>query len=117
MSSVLLMVLVTGGLLYYASSNRPPEHVNASKIISAAKHYAASREARGLPVPSSVSLQELISQRLLDASDVSGFAGMEVTINLSTNESHPQEVLIRARFSNGYEIVTLADGSIQQVPK
>jgi hypothetical protein len=113
--AVLTIAFVLGSMVYFASSTRQPGHVDGLKILTAARTYTASLRAEGLPVPASVSLQELINRRLLTASDVNGFAGMEVTVNLSADDTRPQDVLIRAHLGDGQEIMTLADGSVQQL--
>jgi len=91
--------------------------VNAPRIIAAAKAYADSLKTQGLPVPATVSLPDLISRKLLTEADVSGLAGLEVTVSLSVEEANPQLVLARARLPDGREIVALADGSVQQLAK
>ena len=60
-----------------------------------------------------MSLRELIARKLLAEADVTGFTGMDVTVSLTTDESRPEEVLIRARMPDGREVVTLADGSVR----
>ena len=42
---------------------------------------------------------------------------MDVTIYPMTSEAYPQSILIRVRMSDGVQIVAMADGSIQQLPK
>ena len=113
--AVLTAAFVVGSMVYFATSTRQPGHVDALKILTATRTYTASLRAEGLPVPASVSLQELINRRLLTASDVSGFTGMEVTVNLSADNTRPQDVLIRAHLADGQEMVTMADGSVQQL--
>ena len=115
--AALTIAIVAGSMIYFTSSSRHPEHVNAPRLLAAAKSYADDLKAQGLTVPALVSLQELISKKLLADSDVTGFAGMEVTVSLTADESRPQEVLIRARMPDGHEIVALADGSVQQLAK
>jgi hypothetical protein len=116
-ATVIAMAIVSGSMAYLVFSARNPGTVNGLRIVTAAKKYTASLQAQGLPIPASVSLEELISRKLLTESDVSGFAGITVTVNLATNESEarPQDVLIRARLPDGHDIVALADGSVQQI--
>ena len=113
--AILTVAIVVGSMVYIASSSRQPGRVDALKILAATRTYTADLKARGVAIPASVSLQELINRRLLTTSDVSGFNGMDVTVNLSADDSHPQDILIRARLANGQEIVALADGSVQQL--
>ncbi len=115
--AVLTLLIVAGSMYYFVSSSRDLGHVDALKIFAAAKSYAAGLTTQGVPIPASVSLKVLIDRGLLSEADVSGFAGLEVSVSLSANESRPQEVLVRARLPDGREIVALADGSVQQMPK
>jgi hypothetical protein len=115
--AVLTAALVVGSMIYFAPSTPHLEQVNAPRLLAAARTYADSLKAQGLPVPASVSLQELISLKLVTSSDVAGFAGLEVTISLTADGSRPQEVLVRVRIPDGHEIVALADGSVQQTSK
>ena len=115
--AVLTLMVVAGSAVYFASLSRHPGHVNAAKLLTAAKTYADGLKGQGLPVPTLVSMKELISRGLLTEGDVRGFAGMEVTVSLTADGSRPQEVLVRARLPDGNEIVALADGSVQQVRK
>ena len=115
--AVLTLLIVVWSMYYFVSSSRDLGHVDAPKIFAAAKSYAAGLTAQGARIPASVSLKVLIDRGLLTEADVRGFAGLEVSVSLSANESRPQEVLVRARLPDGREIVALADGSVQQMPK
>jgi hypothetical protein len=99
-------------LVYLASIDRRPGHVDAVKLLSAAQIYARDLKAKGVTVPPSVSLEELIARDLLRREDVSGFDGIEVTVSLTVDPSRPQDVLMRARLRDGHEVVALADGSV-----
>ena len=63
-----------------------------------------------------VSLKDLIALRYLNAADVSGLKGLEVTVNLQADPTRPQDVLIRAQLPGGEEMVTFVDGTVQQIP-
>jgi hypothetical protein len=108
-------VLVT--TLFFSATSREHYSVDAVKLVQAARSYARILTGQELPVPATVSVRELIAQGLLKETDVSGFRGMVVTINLAAKESHPHDVLVRAVCANGDEIVALGDGSVQQVHK
>ena len=115
--AVLTVAVFVGSMVYISFSSRQTGHVDGVKILAATRTYTADLKGRGLTIPSTVSLQELINHHFLSASDVSGFNGMDVTVNLSADYSRPQDILIRARLTNGQEIVTLADGSVQQLSR
>ena len=93
-----------------------PDEVDASKIFEAAQRYTRETRLRGLIIPPTVSMQELIDGKQLDPADVSGLSGAEVTISLLADMNDPQAVIIRARFPDGHEIWTLADGTVQSKP-
>ena len=107
------LVILGLSLIYTASPDRPPGRVDPARLLVAAQAYADNLKAQNLPEPASVSLDELIARKLVAESDVSGFAGMEVTVSLNGNKSRPQEMLIRVGMADGREIAALADGSVQ----
>lgn len=126
--SVLLLVTVAGGWLYYFSfrsqsgrhffsTSSQSGRVDSTKLLSAVKIYKSDLKRQGMEVPASVSLKELIIRGLLTEADVSGFSGVDVSVNLLVDESHPQDALVRARLPDGNEITLLGDGSVQQVPR
>ncbi|HOY60537.1 MAG TPA: hypothetical protein PK640_20655 [Verrucomicrobiota bacterium] len=116
-AGLLSAIVVAVGVIYFSSPSHARRHelvrhVDAAKLLAAAKTYTDGLRAQNVPVPASVSLHELIARNLVTEADVSGFAGMEVTVSLTVDESRPQEVLIRARLADGREVVALADGSV-----
>ncbi len=113
--AVLTMVIVAGGWIYFSSSSSQPGHVDGDKLLSAVKIYKGNLKRQGMDVPASVSLKELIARGLLTEADMSGFWGLDISVILSADEIRPQNVLMRARFPDGHEIVALGDGSVQQV--
>jgi len=109
--------LVCFSLLHSDAIRVSTDRINslaADKIVSAARTYAHDLEKKGLPVPASVDLKELVAKDLLSRVEVKGFDGMEVTISLIANETRPNESLIRVRMKDGTEVALMADGSIQQ---
>jgi hypothetical protein len=115
--ATLLLAIVLGGAFYFASANYRQDHVDAVKLVAAARTYAASFSEKGLPAPASVSVEKLVASGLLNEADVLGFRGMEVTVSLTDAGTRPQDVLVRARLADGHEIVALGDGSVQQLHK
>jgi hypothetical protein len=105
------------GLVYIASIDRRPGHVDAARILVAAQTYAHDLKTKGLAVPPATTLEELIARGLLSPADVSGFNGMEVTVSLSVDPSRPQDILMRARLRDGHEMIALADGSVRVMTK
>lgn len=115
--AVLTLVIVAGSWFYFASSSSKPGYVDWGKLLAAVKIHKDDLKRQGMEVPASVSLKELITRGLLSEADVSGFSGIDVSLNMSADESRPQDVLVRARLPDGHEIVALGDGSVQQVRK
>lgn len=89
--------------------------VNLAKVLAASERYRAELEAAGRPVPETVSLGALLERGWLRTEDLPGFAGLEVEVALRPDPARPQDVLMRARFPDGDELVALADGSVQRV--
>lgn len=92
-----------------------PRPVNLARVLAASERYRAELEAAGQPVPDTVSLGALLERGWLRAEDIPGFAGLEVEVALRPDPARPQDVLMRARFPDGDELVALADGSVQRV--
>ncbi len=109
--AVLIVAFATALLIYvkFPQSNT----VDAAKIFTAAQNYTRDLKKQGLAIPETVNLKELIARGFLQASDIAGFAGSEVTVALTANPNDPKAVLLRARFSDGQELLTMGDGSIQ----
>jgi len=115
--AVVAVVLIAASVTYFTFTRPAPGRVNAPKILAAAQTYAHDLRAHGQAVPATVALQDLLARGLLSPADVSGFGGMEVTVSLTANDRNPQDILIRVRMQDGGQIVALADGSVQEVPR
>ncbi|MBE7501183.1 MAG: hypothetical protein HS113_12920 [Verrucomicrobiales bacterium] len=89
--------------------------INLAKVLAASERYRGELEAAGQPVPQTVSLGALLERGWLRTEDLPGFAGLEVEVALQPDPARPQDVLMRARFPDGDELVALADGSVQRV--
>ena len=103
--------------VFLSVSSPPGGRVDAEKLVAATHAYTQELKARGLAVPESVSLEELIRRGLLRREDVKGFDGMQVTVGLDASETRPQHTLIRVRMPDGQELAALGDGSVQAVRK
>jgi len=66
-------------------------------LIAAMHAFSRDLTRQGTPLPSSVSLQKLVKGGYIAADKVKAFDGMEVTISLTADGSHPQDVLIRVK--------------------
>jgi hypothetical protein len=112
---VAAIAIISG--FFFIVSKPQKGHFNAGKITTAIHAYCRDAKECNNNLPSSISLQELITKRFLKHEDVSAFDGMEVTVYLTVDDTTPQAVLMNARLSDGSQIVALADGSVQQVAK
>jgi hypothetical protein len=90
---------------------------DAPKLTAAVQAYSRDQASRGKPLPSSVSLRELISGGFLATNDVHAFDGMDVTISLTASDAYPQSILIHVRMPDGTQMQVLTDGSVQTLPK
>ncbi len=107
------LITVVGTLVFVSNRPKDPGHLDVSKLFRAIQAYADTHPTNGLPLPATVSLDELIHRGLLQEADVSVFRGLDVQINLGADETRPADVLAQARLPDGVEIVALADGSVQ----
>jgi hypothetical protein len=111
--AVVTVAMIVACIIYPSFTPRPKlGRVNAFAILEAARSYAADLQLNGQVVPATVSLHDLMRKGLLKPEDVSGFAGMDASVLLTTNASNPQGVLMRARMQDGGQAVVLTDGSV-----
>ena len=112
--AVVLIAVIGAVFPFYRPATSP---VSATRIFAAGQKYAHDLRAQGLPVPATVSLPDLLANGLLTRADVSDFADKEVTVSLTADKMHPNEILMRVRMQDGSQIVALADGSVQELPR
>jgi len=115
--AVVAVVLIAAISIFFPFPRPVPSRMNDAKIFAAAQAYAHDLQAHGQPVPTTVALQDLLAKGLLTPADVSGFAGMDVTVSLTANEMHPTDILMRVRMQDGSQFVALTDGSVQELPR
>jgi hypothetical protein len=87
------------------------------KLALAEQHFVRDLASRGQPLPTSVTLQDLVTSGYISTDEVRPLEGADVTFYPRAIDTSPQTILIRVRMSDGSEIVALADGSVEQVPK
>ena len=87
------------------------------KLSVAMRSYSHDQVSRGRPLPSSVTLQDLVGGGYVSADEVRDLGGADVTFYPAISESDPQAVLVRVRMPNGSQMVALADGSVQSVSR
>ena len=93
-----------------------PTFKNAPKLVAAAQAFSRDQKARGQPLPTSVSLRELVNGGYIATNDFHEFDGMDVTFSLAS-EMDPQTVLIHVRMSDGTKIGVMGDASIRFLEK
>ncbi|HIG30202.1 MAG TPA: hypothetical protein EYQ50_21350 [Verrucomicrobiales bacterium] len=59
-------------------------------------------------------MKELLDQGLLADTDLGMLADAEVTVSLSADWGHPQDIIIKVYLPDRQKIVALADGSVHQ---
>ncbi|MDA1276736.1 MAG: hypothetical protein O2960_22185 [Verrucomicrobia bacterium] len=107
-------IMLAGSLIDFSSSDTGPAMREYVLAWEAARAYGLDLKTKGLPVPASVTLGELIKLGLVDEMDVSGLYGMDAEISLATKEVGPMEKIMRVRLPDGDEIAAMGDGSVRQ---
>lgn len=92
---------------------RAPDMPDVRPVYVAAQAYKQALVAQGRPVPATVSLPDLTREGFCDPKRAATFRGYEVTVSLTADEHHTQDVLMRVRLPRGDELVVLGDGSVQ----
>jgi len=89
---------------------------NAVNIIKAARSLTHDLVAARKPIPSSVSLTNLVTLKYLNPADAAPFDGLDATLYLVATNNSSQAVLMRVKMPDGGQTVLLSDGSSQLVP-
>ena len=87
------------------------------KLTAAMQSYSHDQVSHGRPLPSSVTLQDLLGGGYVSVDDVRDLGGADVTFYPTVSESDPQAVLVRVRMPDGSQTVALTDGSVQEVSR
>ena len=87
------------------------------ELAAAEERYLHDHAFPGQPLPASVTLQDLLGGGYISAGDVRSLDGADVTFYPAATNLTPQSVVVRVRLSDGSQIVALADGSVQQLPR
>ena len=111
-SAVILAAIAT--LAVTSCSPRQEQFQDLPGLLSAMKAYSRDLTNRGLPLPQSLSLDDLVSHGYISSNSVRAFEGMEARVWFGISETEPQKVLMSARQPDGSVSATLADGSVQQ---
>jgi hypothetical protein len=114
---VLAVAIAVAGFLGITaySTRQPPVFENSAKLIAAMQAFARDHETLGKPLPTSVTIRELVDGGYLKATDVRVFEGMEVSLSFTADGTRPQEIMFSARLPDGTIHCQLADGSFLQV--
>ena len=87
------------------------------KLAAAMRSYSDGQISHGRPLPSSVTVQDLVSGGYISAAEVRDLDGADVTFYPTVSETDPQAILVRVRLQDGSQIAAFADGSIAQLPR
>lgn len=109
-SSIALVAAIAVAVVAYLPGKQPVFE-DLPGLISALQAFSQDRTKQGQPLPSTVSLGELVSHGYISSNSVRAFEGMEARIWLTVNETEPQKVLMSARLPDGSFSAVLADGS------
>jgi len=119
-AGLLLLAVISLTLESYWKRQQPVFH-DMTKLVTALRAFSRDQFIHGKGLPSTISLNDLVTAGYLSPEDVREFDGIELTfsnsaINSATNEG-AQQVMIHARLPDGTVLALLADGSVQQVKK
>lgn len=120
---VLVIAIIAVGLGAYGAiiawwrPPPPPPPVDPSKLISAVHAFSRDQRAELKAMPPTLALRDLVAAGYLSTNDVRGFEGTEVTFLLNADVTRPREVLIRVRLRDGSQMVVLANGNVEHLPK
>jgi hypothetical protein len=113
-----LGILVAAGLVYLLVVSKDTDvRFNGAAIVAAARAYTKDLEVRRQPIPSSVTLDELVASHFLKSEDVAAFRGLKATVMLTSANRGPKAELMRVRLPDGSQVVLLGDGSVQETPR
>jgi hypothetical protein len=96
---------------------KQPVFTEAPKLLGAMRAFSDDLKRKGRPLPSTVSLSDLVSGGYLATNDVRAFEGMDVAISLAASEDYPSSILMSARLPDGSVTALLADGSVAQMSR
>jgi hypothetical protein len=111
------IMVVGGGIYLLLPTEAPPGNIDGHKIATAAGLYTRDLVLHKQPIPTSVSLNELVTRGYLKPADIAPFQGMETTLSLVSSDSNPHFVLMRVKMPDGSEFELLADGSMKQLAR
>jgi hypothetical protein len=114
---VLVVVAALAGTALILHWQHAQSAVRFQELVSVAQGYSRDHISRRQPIPPSLTLHDLVSGGYLPAKDVRAFDGLDVAFYPTAGGNNPQAVLGRLRMADGTQMVALADGSIQQLPR
>jgi hypothetical protein len=109
-STALVAVMAVAVVAYWPG--KQPVFEDLPGLIFALQAFSQERTKQGEPLPSTVSLRELVSRGYISSNSVHVFEDTKTTIWLTVNETKPQQVLMSARLPDGSVSAVLADGSV-----
>ena len=120
--ALIFLIIAVGLGAYLALSSwwQPPVAqlpMDASKLLSAVEAFSRDRLNEALPIPDTLTLRELIATGFLATNDAVAFEGMEVTFQMNADLSRPRETAIRVKMRDGTQLVLLANGDVQKLPR
>jgi hypothetical protein len=110
-----LLVCIVGGSLGLIAYWQRPQPVDGPAIAQGVADFCIRQRARGMALPASITLQELVKEGFLQPEAIRGFGGTEVTIALQVDERNPQSILMQAHLPDGSRVEALGDGSVVQL--
>ena len=114
-----LIALILGGvgvvvlLWWVVNLWERPQSIDPHSIVLAVQKFCRERRNLDIPLPSTVTLRELVQQGYLNPKAIRGFGEMEVTISLRAGDAtNSNAVLIEATLPDGTRLNAASDGNV-----
>jgi Flp pilus assembly protein CpaB len=100
-ASLLIAVAAFASWLLVSRWDHSQSFKSLPKLVAAMQTYSHDQVSHGRPLPSSVTLQDLLGGGYISAAEVRDLGGADVTFYPTVNDSDPEAVVVRVRMADG----------------
>lgn len=112
---ILSLPVLVAWYIYFEPHNANRVKIDPHRYISALQEYSDDLKDRGVSLPESIPMKELLQQGYLTFREVEPYAGAEVYYHTKLDENSPGAVLFEAHMPDGTVFTALNDGSVQDL--